>query len=199
MNFLDLEKLPMQLRSIATHQTLESGEHLFYQYDPTHSLFMLQSGTIRLLRYGNDGQEIDHYRVCAGEFFAEVALFDEMHSCSAIAEEPAQVIAFPKSEFWSALKQDFILLNAFMEQLAHRLHRTKVMLEVRGMRSTRERTLHYLRYMADSTGGTVQLDRSLKSISQELGMSPESLSRILKQLKSEGVITRTKRTIVLHE
>jgi len=199
MNFLDLEKLPAQLRSIATHQTLESGEHLFHQSDPTHSIFMLQSGAIRLLRYGNDGQEIDHYRVYAGEFFAEVALFDEVHLCSAIAEEQTQVIAFPKSEFWSALKQDFTLSNAFMEQMAHRLHRTKVMLEVRGMRSTRERILHYLRYLTDSNGGTVQLDRPLKSISQELGVSPESLSRILKQLELENIITRTKRTIVLHE
>jgi CRP/FNR family transcriptional regulator, dissimilatory nitrate respiration regulator len=199
MIFLALEEFPAQLQSIAIHHPLESGEHLFHQYEPTHSIFMLKSGIIRLLRYSNDGQEIDYYRVHAGEFFAEVALFDEMYLCSAIAEEPSQVIAFPKSEFWSALKQDFTLSNAFMQQLAHRLHRTKVMLEVRGMRSTRERILHYLRYMTDSNRGTVHLDRSLKSISQELGMSPESLSRILKQLKSEGVITRTKRTIVLHE
>jgi CRP/FNR family transcriptional regulator, dissimilatory nitrate respiration regulator len=197
MNFLDLEKLPTQLRSLVTYKNLASGDHLFYQDEPTHSIFAVQSGVIRLLHYTHEGQAIDHYRVYVGEFFAEIALFKQGYVCSAIAEEPTRVIVFPKSEFWAALQQDFNLTHAFMEQLAHHLHRTKVMLEIRGMRSTRERILHYLRFMADPIRGTLQLNQSLKSTAQDLGISPESLSRTLRQLETDGMITRTKRLITL--
>ncbi|MBD1859339.1 Crp/Fnr family transcriptional regulator [Leptolyngbya boryana CZ1] len=199
MIFLDVEELLSHFRSIVTYQDLALGDYLFYQNDPAHSIFALQSGTIRLLHYTNEGQEIDHYRVHAGEIFAEIALFKESYVCTAIVEEPARVARFPKSEFWPALQQDPALSSAFMELLAHRLHQTKIMLEIRGIRSTRERILHYLRYMADSGKEIMQFHRSMRVIAQDLGVSPESLSRTLKQLQKEGIITRTKRMIQLNK
>jgi CRP/FNR family transcriptional regulator, dissimilatory nitrate respiration regulator len=199
MNFLDLKQLPPDLRSVVTYQDLSQGTHLFYQNDAVHSIFAVLSGRIRLLFYTDEGQSIDQYRVHAGEFFAEVALFKDVYGCNAIAEEPTRVIVFPKVEFWRSLQQDYALFTAFMRQLTHQLHLTKVMLEIRGMRATRERVLHYLRFMADPTTRTVRLEQSLKRTAQSLGNSPEGFSRTLKQLQAEGMITRTKRIITLHE
>lgn len=39
----------------------------------------------------------------------------------------------------------------------------------------------------------------MRVIAQDLGVSPESLSRTLKQLQKEGIITRTKRMIQLNK
>ncbi|MGL6338038.1 MAG: helix-turn-helix domain-containing protein, partial [Waterburya sp.] len=43
---------------------------------------------------------------------------------------------------------------------------------------------------------TVTLERPLKEIAEEIGISPEALSRALRELQQEGIITRTRNTIV---
>lgn len=79
---------------------------------------------------------------------------------------------------------------AFMAQLAHRLHTTKVTLELRSIRSAQERVLHYLRLALPPEQNTLILEQPLKSIACDLGTSPEVLSRTLAQLVKKGAIAR---------
>ena len=88
---------------------------------------------------------------------------------------------------------------AFIEQIGHRLHSTKIILELRSIRSARERVLHYLRLTIPPEEGSIVLDQPLKNIAFDLGLSLEVLSRTLAQLVKEGVISRQKRRITLLE
>ncbi len=197
MDFSDFAQLPANLQAAVTYQELSTQQPLFHQQEPSTAIFAVKTGRIRLLHYTESGQAIEHYLVNAGEVFAEVVLFTDVYVCSAIAPEPTCVMVFPKQEFWKALQQSFSLSAAFMEQLATRLHMNKVMLELRGIRSARERVLHYLRFAAHPAERTVLLDVPLKNIAQNLGISPEVLSRTLTQLEAEGAIARNKRRIQL--
>jgi CRP/FNR family transcriptional regulator, dissimilatory nitrate respiration regulator len=55
----------------------------------------------------------------------------------------------------------------------------------------------YLEIEAYPKGKTVNLNQSLKDIAEEIGLSQESLSRVLSQLQKDGVISRKKRQSVL--
>ena len=176
---------------------LADGQVLFAQHEPAEAIFILESGCIQLLNYTEEGQQINHYRVSAGEGFDEVALFYEHYVCTAIAHGPSRVLILPKQPYLMALKTDPNLAEACMALLAQRLHENKILLELRSIRSARQRVLHYLRLHVQSDRVTVHFDCPLKEIADDLGLTPEALSRTLAQLHKEGLINRMKRKITL--
>lgn len=199
MNFSDINQLPPALQASATYQTLSKGQALFHRNAEARAIYAVKSGQIRLLHYTRSGQSISHYAVSAGELCAEVALFLEVYACSAIAEAPTQVLAFPKQAFLQAFQQDPAFATTFTTQLSARLHMTKMSLELRGIRSAQERVLHYLRLTTSPEKNTVVLKQPLKNIAHDLSISPEALSRTLTKLVKEGMIAREKRKITLLE
>jgi CRP/FNR family transcriptional regulator, dissimilatory nitrate respiration regulator len=131
MNFLQLNQLPAVLKSTVYSRDLSNGEILFTQGDQAEAIFVLESGSILLLNYTEDGQQVNHYTVREKELFAELVLFKEVYLCTAIANRPSWVLVLPKQPFLEALKQSPELAEAFMAQLAERLHECKLLLELK--------------------------------------------------------------------
>lgn len=199
MNFSEIDQLPAALQAVATYHNLHAEEVLFHRSEEARAIYAVKSGQIRLLHYTQTGQSISHYAVHAGEICAEVVLFLDAYTCNAIAEVPTQVLAFPTQIFLETLRQEPDFAIAFMAQLSYRLHMTKVMLELRSIRSAQERVLHYLRLIVPLEKNTIVLEQPLKAIAADLSLSPEVLSRTLTQLESDGAIVRKKRRITLLE
>lgn len=197
MNFADLDQLPAALQAAITYQQVSKGQVLFHRNAESRAIYVVQSGQVRLLLYTKSGQSISHYTIRPGEICDEVSLFQNTYTCSAIAEEQTQVLTFPKSAVLSTLQQNSDFAIAFMMQLSHRLHTTKMLVELRSIRSAQERVLHYLHLLASPEKNTVTLDQPLKHMASELGISPEVLSRTLSKLANDGAIARKKRKIIL--
>lgn len=199
MDFSEVDQLPAVLQKVVTCQQLCNGQVLFHRNEASYALYAVKTGQLRLLHYTKSGQTISHYTVRAGEICAEVVLHLETYACSAIAEEPTEVLVFPKSSFLSALQQDPDFATAFIKHLSYRLHMTKILVELRSIRSAPERVLHYLQMIIPPEQNTLLLEQPLKNIATDLGITPEVLSRTLSQLESEGVIARDRRKITLFE
>ena len=199
MDFSDISQLPTALQAVVTLRQLSNEQMLFNRNETAQAVYAVKSGRVRLIHYTHSGQSISHYVVGPGEVCAEVTLFLENYTCSAIAEGSTQVLAFPKQAFLTALQQNSDFAMVFMEQVCHRLHGTKVILELRSIRSARERVLHYLRITIPPEEKSIVLDQPLKNTAFDLGLSPEVLSRTLAQLVKESVISRQKRRITLLE
>jgi CRP-like cAMP-binding protein len=129
MNFAEIDQLPSTLQAVATHQTLSVGDVLFHRNKESQAIYAIKSGQVCLLHYTESGQSISHYAVYAGEMCAEIALFLDAYTCSAVVEEPTQVLAFPKQAFLNTLQQNPDFAIAFIMQLSYRLHTTKIMVE----------------------------------------------------------------------
>jgi CRP/FNR family transcriptional regulator, dissimilatory nitrate respiration regulator len=197
MEFLEL--IPESVSRRVTYENLVTGQTLFLENDPAQAFFVLESGQIKLLHYTESGQIVQHYRIFAGESFAEVTLFNDRYLCTAIAEAPSRVVIFPKQPFLEALQQDLHLSSRMIEQLARRLHQTKTLITTRSIRSARDRVLHYLRVIVPPNTKNLILDRPLKDIASDIGISPEVLSRTLRQLKNEGLLIKVGRKITFGE
>lgn len=200
MNYLNLDQLPDNIRTAMaiTYESLPAGKLLFHQGDLTRAIFVVISGQISLIHFTEAGRSIKHYEVRAGESFAEAALFNEVYDCAAVADVPSRVATFPKQAFLLTLRSYPDLSEVLMVQLARRFHEIKILLELRSIRSARDRVLRYLEIASHPHGKTVNLAKSLKDIAEDVGLSHEALSRVLSQLQKEGVITRKKLQIVLH-
>ena len=197
MNFTRFDLLPAELRAAAYYRDLNDGEILFTQHDRAEAIFVLEVGGILLLNYIEDGGQVNHYTVKAGELFAELVLFKDVYLCTAIATATSRVLVLPKQPFLKAIAQSPELTQTLMAHLAQRLHESKILLELRGMRSARKRVLHYLRLLIQPDQKTILLDRPLKDIAADLGLTPEALSRALTQLQNGGEITRQQRKITV--
>ena len=197
MNFPQFNRLPAELKAAAYYRDLNDGEILFTQHDRAEAIFVLEVGGILLLNYIEDGAQVNHYTVRDGEMFAELVLFKDVYLCTAIATATSRVLVLPKQLFLNAIEQSPELTKTLMAHLAQRLHECKILLELRGIRSAQKRVLHYLRLLIQPDEKTIVLDRPLKDIAADLGLTPESLSRALTQLKNGGEITRQQRKITV--
>ncbi|NJR66856.1 MAG: Crp/Fnr family transcriptional regulator [Leptolyngbyaceae cyanobacterium CRU_2_3] len=201
MNSLRPEQFPADLQALIEYRELANGQTLFYKGDLTQAAFWLETGQLRLLHYTPDGQAVNHYRIRAGESFAEVALFINVYDCTAIAEAPSRVALLPKQFILEALGQSPDLAEMMMKQLAWRLHQAKILLELRSIRSARDRVLHYLKLSAEQLSDQlsdqlfVHLDQPMKRLAEDLALTPEALSRALTQLETEQIISRQKRMV----
>ena len=70
-------------------------------------------------------------------------------------------------------------------------------MELRNIRSARERVLQYLRLHTGADQRSVPVEGALQDIAAELGMSREALYRALAALEAEGQLARTKSVILL--
>jgi CRP/FNR family transcriptional regulator, dissimilatory nitrate respiration regulator len=198
-----LDQLSEALQASITWRTVSQGQTIFRAGEPADLLFFLVSGQVRLVQYTPTGKNIQHYEIEAGEFFAEVVLFVEAYVCNAIANQPSRIASIPKPLFLDELRQNSDLAMVFMIQMARRLHLTKIMLELRSIRSAYERVLRYFQIMipliGDPAQSSLELERPFSAIAADLDITPEVLSRTLRQLQDEGRIDRVNRRITLRE
>jgi CRP/FNR family transcriptional regulator, dissimilatory nitrate respiration regulator len=163
MTQFTLSQLPVDLQVQVTYNELATGETLFHEGDPAQAIFVVETGQVQLLHYTESGQVVSHYSVQAGDFFAEVALFSDIYICTAIATQPTRVIVIPKESFLLGLRRSPDLAILFISQLVHHLHHSNLLLVLRGIRSARDRILHYLRMLTQANRNTVHLEYPLLS------------------------------------
>jgi CRP-like cAMP-binding protein len=198
MNLLTPDSLPPALQAATTYRDLTAGQVVFRQDEQALAIFIVERGRVRLDRYTKEGKTTVFQVARLGESFAESALFLDVHSCDALAEVPSRVIIYPKQPLLSALRNCPDLAEDFLERLVRKSQSLKAPLELRSIRSARNRVLHYLLVEAQPGETTVNFDRPLKDVAGDLGLTPEVLYRTLARLEREGMITRTNQQITLH-
>jgi len=121
------------LVDIASLRTHTAGTTIVYAGDPSHSLYLIQRGTVEILAEGPNGLESvvaeihgreslqDTY---AGSFFGEMSLLDvEPRSATVRAKTDVAVVTFPVRRLRELLASDKDLHLAVMTNMARILSR----------------------------------------------------------------------------
>jgi CRP/FNR family transcriptional regulator, dissimilatory nitrate respiration regulator len=194
---VSFDALPSSLEDGSIVRDLVAGESLFQQRDPAAAIYKVESGRVRLIRRTVDDHLVILHTARRGEFFAEASLFAEAYHCDAIAAVASRVRVYPKASVMTALHSNPALAEAFMARLAHQLQEIRARMELRNIRSARDRFLQYLWLRAGDDGRTVAVEGHLQDIAAEIGITREALYRTLASLEAEGNLTRTETEIVL--
>lgn len=189
--------LPASVESASVLRTLAAGELLFGQGDPAAAIYRVESGRLRLVRRTVDDHLVVLHTVRAAEFLAEASLFSETYHYDAVALVSSRVRAYPKPDLLSAFRADAALAEAFMARLAHQVQDLRARMELRNIRSARERVLQYLRLRAGVGGRTIAVEGRYQDIAAEIGLTREALYRTLAALETGGVLTRDASGIAL--
>ena len=189
--------LPASLEAGSAVRVLAPGELLFRQGDPAVAIYKVESGRLRLIRRTVDDHLVILHTARRGEFFAEASLFADAYHCDAVAAVPSSVRVYPKQKAMEAMRKDPALAEAFMARLARQLQELRARMELRNIRSARDRVLQYLRLRAGVQGRSIPVEGQLQDIAAEIGMTREALYRTLGALETEGHLTRTESAILL--
>lgn len=199
MFLLRMNELPEELIAVSRSHDLARGETLYRKGEPVQAVFVVVYGRLQLCTFTSDGKQVPLYVVRAGECVAEAALFAEAYCSDVVAEIKSRVRAFPKKQLQNALQRNPALAAEFMGLQAKRCNNLRISLELRSLRSARERILQYLQISISADSKSIELDRPLKTVADDLGLTQESFYRTLAQLIEEGTVTRAGRVITLHE
>ncbi len=178
-------------------RTLQAGEFLFRQGDAAMFVFAIERGQLRLERRTFDGRLVPLHLARAGETFAEAALFADRYHCDAVALTDAVVKALPKAALLVELEQSRGHTPVLVHAMARQLHALRQRLELRNVRSARERVLLALELRATDDSRTVVLEGPLQDFAADLGLTREALYRTLAGLHASGQIVRDGSQITL--
>ncbi|WP_292326632.1 Crp/Fnr family transcriptional regulator [Mesorhizobium sp.] len=189
------EWLPRNIE--ARQRLMVRGEVLFRKDDPTAGLYHVEQGQVRLSRVDRTGREVVLHVAGPGGLIAEASLFAQVYHCDAVAVADAKVRLYPKDALLAEFRRNPEALAGFAAGLAHELMALRTRLELRNIRSARERVENYLALNTGSDRRTIALRGTVKELAAELGLTHEALYRMLSTLEAEGAITRTKDAIIL--
>ncbi|WP_299183548.1 Crp/Fnr family transcriptional regulator [uncultured Neptuniibacter sp.] len=195
-----LERLAQSSRLVA----LENEESLFHQGSEAHSFYLVKSGSIKLFRVSPDGLAKVIEVVRQGDAFAEALMFLEqkVYPLNAEAMGQAEVIVIPSQIYKELLLSSPESALGVMGNMAMKLHRRINEIETLTLQNTRHRLSNYLFGLLPDPAAEfadIVLPMAKQLIASQLAMQPETLSRLIKEMKIEGIISVKGSRIQVHD
>jgi CRP-like cAMP-binding protein len=181
------------LRALVTDaqvRRVDNGTVLFVQDDDADRFYVLLDGWVKLYRLTEEGAQALVTVVAPGETFAEAAVFaNAPFPVCAEAVGPATILVLYRRVFAGALAADPQIALIMLGSLSMRLRHLVERIEQLQVKSAPRRLADFIvRLCPESSGPTaVELPFAKVLVAQRLGRRPETLSRALAALRTEGV------------
>lgn len=185
----DFESVAREVR----RRELGRGEVLYEQDSDAHYFYFVVSGRARLYRLDSTGHERTLDSHGAGECFADVMIYAEpaRYACYAEPLRRSQFLAIPTDTYREVIMRDPAYTEVLLRQYADRMYKRFRDLEVMTVRSGTERVVRYLLdFIPENQRYNIEIELPLPQcqIATRLSMQPETLSRLLRDLASQGLL-----------
>lgn len=180
------------LDAIAERISLKAGEALIREGDPAVHLFNITSGSVRIYKLLPDGRRQITGFLFAGDFVGLATGEDYAFSGEAI--EDATLCRFRKSEYRALVRERPRLEEALLDRATHELAAAQNQMLLLGRKTAQERIASFLMDLPirdplrPSAEDHVRLPMTRSEIADYLGLTIETVSRVLTKLKTTGVI-----------
>lgn len=171
-------------------QTLPRGAVLFQEGEQPEFCHVILSGRVGLSAADSDQRDVVVEFFGAGDLFiAPAVILDLPYLMSARTTEESRILMVPAQSFRRALEQEPVLALACTRQLARHWRLLIEQIKELKLKSAAQRLGSYLLTAISEEHGSVslRLGEERKVLAGRLGMTPESLSRSLAQLRAVGV------------
>lgn len=181
-------------------QHLDEGQMLFNQEDKVTSFYMILSGKIKLFRMSPDGQEKIIEIVKSGDVFAEALMFTNQadYPVSSAALTETIVLAINANKFREMLWDSTATCLLLLGNMSIRLRRLVKEIDTLTLHSGTCRVASYLIQEIPEDKKEFKLDIAKNVIAARLSIKPETFSRIIKSLKSQGIVSIEGNSVTIH-
>jgi CRP/FNR family nitrogen fixation transcriptional regulator len=160
-------------------------EEIYGQGDGAEHLYRLASGVVRTARVAVDGRRQVGDFYYPGDFFGLEVGPDHQFSAEALTACDVQVI---RRSSVRAFGGDIELDRAILEATRRELQRAQDHMLLLGRRTAREKVAAFLINLAKATDRGVELPMGRQDMADYLGLTIETVSRMLTQLQDEAIV-----------
>lgn len=186
-----------QLETIATRQTFKAPHVLFSDGDRADFLFLIHSGSLKLIKTTMDGKELTMQICGPGELVGVVGIFEKdlTYNSTAIVLDVCEISIIQRSSLEHMLLHNSEFCVEFMRWMGmvHRRTQSKFRdLLLNGKTGALYSTLIRMSntYGIEQEDGSILIDLSLtnRDLAQYIGLTRESVNRMLADLRKNDVI-----------
>ncbi len=183
-----------QLQRTATRsmrKKLANGQQLFEQGDPADRFYYVLSGQINLFRISPAGGEKVIEVIPAGGTFAEALMFNNAprYPVGAKALSKTELISLDAKDFLQMLRESVDTLFLILGDMTLRLRGLLREIDEISQNSAVSRVAAHLLRLKPADSDQFELPVSKQILSSRLSVTPETFSRIIKQLTEKGIIS----------
>lgn len=199
---LDTERLD-DIAGRSRRITLARGALLFTRGTPSTGFFGVITGSMQLSVNSPEGAAKVVEIIREGQSFGEAVMFlRQPYPVDATALAPTTLVAIPAQVVDDLLDSDPQCVRAMLASLSKRLHGLVSDVEMLSLRSAYQRVAAYLLGEVSAAGegaAGVHLPSSQQVLASRLGMTPETFSRVLRELIEREVVTREGRDLLVSD
>jgi len=186
-----------------TVEAYDKGEVLFHRGDPAQAFFFIETGHVELSLISPDGQKKTVEVIGHDRTFAEALVFmpTGKFPVSAEALTASVVYRIPNDPYRCLLHDNSDACMRLLSDVCRHLHQRVQEIEQLTIQNARSRLSSYLIDHAteiDDDEATIRLDLPKHVIASRLSITPETLSRLLRVMSEEGILTVDDRLIFVH-
>lgn len=196
------ENLKDEILSRCTLLKFRKGQMIFYDGGAPTGVYILKSGRAKIFKTGIYGKDQIFYIYKSGDIFGYHALLcDENYEDSCEAIEDCEILLLFKSDFKEFVRKKTQLKLLLIQNMSHEFGVLVNTITILAQKPLRERLATYLLILNERYAEN-EHDRGLINLSREdlanvIGTARESLGRLLKEFKEEGLIQINYRTITI--
>ncbi len=181
-----------RLAGAAQHLLVHRDEPVFHKGMPADTLHIVVSGQIKVFLPQANAAEKVVALVGHGESFGVAPLWlGEAHMAHAVANKDSHLLTLDRYALLREARKDCVLAGRLMDAVSRRVMDLMRNLESCSPKSAQQRIACYLsqrRPHAAETHYEVHLPAAKQEVATKLNLTPETFSRVLRQLANEEII-----------
>ncbi len=185
-------------------RTFGKGMIIFHKGSPGQTLYIIESGKVRIFILSESGQEISVNIYGPGDVFGELALLDGLpRSAGAVAMEKTETFTLHRDDFLRHLEAYPRMAQSIMEVLSTRVRYTTDYAESLAFLDVYGRVAAKLleladRYGVQKEGIEIELRLTQTELASWVGATRESVNKVLGTFRDYGLIeVEGQRVIIL--
>ena len=190
------------LASSSTSRSFPKNTVVIHENDPADSLFIIESGKVKVYCSDKNGKEFIMNTQGAGDYFGELALLDDSaRSASVRTVEKSSFCIIFKDDFNQVLDDHPNIARKLIRNLSSRVRKLTADVKSLALQDVYGRVANVLMDLAEERGdGTLFIPEKLtqQDIADRVGASREMVARILKDLTIGDYIRFEGRHIIIN-
>ena len=180
------------------------GQAVVNQDEPGDSLFVIMTGRVKVVIFGENGREVTLSLLRPGDSFGEMSLFDgAARSANCVAIEPTTLLTLTREDLLRHMQQHPRTAMNLLGEMARRLRRADESIAQLALCDVNERLIHRLVGLAREEGAQgpdgliVRRRPTQQELANMIGSCRETISRAFNQLARDGLIIPRGRSLVV--
>lgn len=175
------------LDRIGTRSVVKRGATIFYEGDPADSVYKVVSGAVRTSKLMADGRRYVSDFLFPGDFFGMNDAQERALTAEALCD--AIVVRYPRRSFYDVVEHEPRIGRLLLAVLCGGLATAQDRMLLLGRKTAVEKIASFLLGLAERVSANrITLPMNRLDIADHLGLTIETVSRVLSQLKGNHLI-----------